>query len=511
VTGRPLSLSRGAFLRGLAAAGAGAALGPNLLAPTALAQAPGGPASVLDLHFTVAEQFRPFALIGERFRQVRLRLGGGAARQDAGGGLFKTGVRPVAPFASVIADVGATPAGAVLVGLVRDPAHHVVAVFDAGTDPVNGTVAIEVTAGGVTTRVAEGTADLRGPVRLAFSVQENYVTALVGRVASWTPIVQFRVTELVDLRDPDVLRTYDYGFGARGDGVVALTGLEAGYFGQVGLRDPHVVQFADGRPYIRNGKLYFTATQAGLSFFQAAHWGVWTMDLDDVTRIEQVANLFFARDGLVVGDHAGQVVVDRRDGGFHVAMSSWGTFDFTGVQVRYAHTFEDVLRGVHVIPTEPLPLPTDVSSWDPAMTRIGDRWYVGFVESPYQVPGDFDFHPALARSAPGGSLLELERVGADLTRGETEGIILQRVGRQWTLLASDGDLRAYPVYDLSMNLLGYLDAPYGTNIPHPQVVPVPDGAGGTTWLLITFDGTQFYEPVLGYGTHGDLIVMRASG
>jgi hypothetical protein len=59
-----------------------------------------------------------------------------------------------------------------------------------------------------------------------------------------------------------------------------------------------------------------------------------------------------------------------------------------------------------------------------------------------------------------------------------------------------------------MRLLGFLDAPYGTNIPHPQIVPVSD-RGRTRYLMITFDGTQYFEPVLGYGTHGDLIVMRA--
>ena len=55
----------------------------------------------------------------------------------------------------------------------------------------------------------------------------------------------------------------------------------------------------------------------------------------------------------------------------------------------------------------------------------------------------------------------------------------------------------------------FLNAPYGTNIPHPQIVPIPQG-GRTYYLLITFNGTQYYENVLGYGTHGDLIIMRAA-
>ena len=228
------------------------------------------------------------------------------------------------------------------------------------------------------------------------------------------------------------------------------------------------------------------------------------------SRIEQVANLFFARDGLVLGDSAGQIVADERDGGFHVAVSGWGDFAFRGVHVRYVRTFDDILDGVHVLESARMPLPTDVSSWDPSMVRIDDRWWVGFVESPYQDPErGFDFRPVLARGEAGGTLSRLQRVGADLSRGETEGVILQKIGGRWYLLASDGDERQYRVYDLSMRLLGFLDAPYGTNIPHPQVVPVSD-RGRTRYLMITFDGTQYFEPVLGYGTHGDLIVMRAA-
>ncbi len=57
-----------------------------------------------------------------------------------------------------------------------------------------------------------------------------------------------------------------------------------------------------------------------------------------------------------------------------------------------------------------------------------------------------------------------------------------------------------------MKRLGALDAPYGTNIPHPQIVKRPDGG----YLMVTFNGTQYAENVLGYGGHGDVVVMRAT-
>jgi hypothetical protein len=319
-----------------------------------------------------------------------------------------------------------------------------------------------------------------------------------GTGTAWQPLLTERngVRALIDLRVPDVLGRLSYGYGGRGDALLGR--VRAGYFGQAGVRDPHVVQYADGRPVIRGNKLYLTLTNAGLGFFQQAHWGVWTLDLTDPTRLEQVAQLFFARDGVVVGDHAGQIVVDGDE--FVLAMSSWGDFDFAGVRVNYVRTRANVLCGVHVLPTTPLPLPTTVSAWDPAMTRINGQWYVAFVESPAQSPA-FVFHPALAR---GRTLESLSSVGADLTVDQTEGTIIQRIDGQWYVLASDGDARLYKVYDLRMRPQGTLNAPYGTNIPHPMVVRARN-----TWWLLTFDGTQYAEPVLGYGGHGDFIVMTA--
>jgi hypothetical protein len=98
----------------------------------------------------------------------------------------------------------------------------------------------------------------------------------------------------LDLRDVTVLESYNNGFGARAtSGVIVLGGVEAGYYGEAGVRDPHVIQYADGTPYIKDNKLYFTLTNVGLGFFEKAHWAVWTMDLSDYTKIEQVGNIFW--------------------------------------------------------------------------------------------------------------------------------------------------------------------------------------------------------------------------
>jgi hypothetical protein len=385
--------------------------------------------------------------------------------------------------------------GVVVAGLSTAEGDRVLATYRAA----NRSVTIEVRTGGRTSVVRRATADLPERFTLGFAVCENQVTVL-ARTSEWKPLLTERdkVSALVDLRVPETLSRYSYTWGVRG-GAAELGAVRAGVFGMTGLRDPHLVQHADGTPYIRDGKVYLTWTCAGLGFFQQAHWGVFTLDLADPTKLEQVAKLFSHRDGLLVGDHAGQLVRDCDR--WHVAMSSWGDFDFNGVHVRHLTTPEDLLSGVHVLETEPTDLPTDVSSWDPGFTRIDGRWVLGFVESPSQDP--FDFHPALSSTSADEPWKGLTKVGAADGLHQCEGPILARVEDRWWFLASDGDARHYPVFDLSMRRVGRLDAPYPTNIPHPQLLRLADG----DWLMISFDGTQYAEKTMGYGGHGDVVIM----
>ena len=69
-----------------------------------------------------------------------------------------------------------------------------------------------------------------------------------------------------------------------------------------------------------------------------------------------------------------------------------------------------------------------------------------------------------------------------------------------------GQRRAFPVFDLPMRQVGALDAPYPTNIPWPTLVEVGDGG----WLMVAFNGTPYGGPLLGYGTHGDVVLLRST-
>jgi hypothetical protein len=453
---------------------------------------------MFDLPFTIEHRYRPFALVTPGFTDVSQD----SARELTG--LTLAEGSPPAPFAAVEVDVAPGSDGVVVAGLATAGDEHLVAFYDRPGRQAG----IEVRRGGDTHVLAttDEPVELPEAFTLGFVLCENQVTVLVDDGDGWEPVVTEReaISATVDMRVPTSLSAYRYAWGARPEsGTVRAGAVRAGLFGMAGIRDQHLVQHADGTPYVEDGKAYFTATCAGLGLFQQAHWGVFTLDLEDPTRFEQVAQLFFRRDGLLLGDHAGQIVRDDQSDRWLVATSSWGDFSFDGVHVRHLETDVDVLHGVHVLETQPTPLPTEVSAWDPGLTRIDGRWYVSFVESPSQDP--FDFHPALAAASQGAQWHNgLELVGAAIDLHQCEGPIIARVEDSWWLLASDGDNRVYPVFDLTMRRVGELDAPYETNIPHPQLLPHDGG-----YLLVTFDGTQYAEELLGYGSHGDVFVMRS--
>ena len=537
------------LLKGAGAAGLGATLGYGLLADRALGQT--AALDPRDLTFEVLAQYRPFRVVSQAgteldetfdepglqgYRLLRPAPEGRRGRATVSGGslsvtdeeafssLFVTRSAPVAPYAAVeveVASLSGAPGNqdTVSAGLVRDEENWVLASFNAATS----TVAVEVSVDGRVSTLNEATVeDVAAPMRFAFVLNENLVTALVNTGAEgddqfggWRPLLRSNVAAEIDLRDPEVLPRHAFAFGVRAtSGTITLDGVRAGYWGEAGVRDPHVVTFADGTPYIVDDKLYLTLTNAGLGFFQAAHWGVYTLDLNDLESpdaLQEVGKIFFQRRGRLVGDHAGHLVYDDRIDGFRVLASTWGTFTGNGVRIT-SSTFRGSLSEVRVIrEPELLQLPTRYSRWDPHLTRINGRWHVAFVESPTQTP--FRFYPALAR---GTTLENLRLVGRDTSRTETEGMVIQRFGGRWYVLCSSSEREGtsesgeYRIYDLRMRFVGFLNAPHPTNIPHPMVQPVPIVEDGRTrYLLVTFNGTQFYEPVLGYGTHGDFFVMQA--
>ncbi len=441
---------------------------------------------MLDASFRVVNRIRPFALVAPGFEVVD-----GVPVTAAPAGLTLGTGGPAAPFAAV--ELHDLPRGAAArLGLATPAGDHVLVRWD----PDAGRLRIEVRAGDRTRTVARRCRPRADRMSVAFVLCENHVTGLVDAGDGWWPVLSHRVG-LLDLRDPTVLGRHRYAWAAG-----AASTVRAGLFGMAGLRDPHLVQERDGSPYVRDGRVFVTWTCAGMGGFRQAHWSVWSLDPADPAGMRVESMIFSRRGGRVLGDHAGQLV---RDGDrWLVAVSSWGDFAPGSIHVRHTSTTADLLRGVHVLDTEPLVLPTTDGTWDPALTRHGGRWVVAFVESPSQAP--FRFHPAVAATTSDRWTQDLRLQSRVEGMDHGEGPVLVEEDGQLRLLASDEDRKVYPILDLDGRELGRLDASYGTNIPHPQVLPDP--AGGH-WL-VTFDGTPFGRRRLDYGTHGDVVLMHSS-
>ncbi|WP_418057805.1 hypothetical protein [Pimelobacter simplex] len=354
------------------------------------------------------------------------------------------------------------------------------------------------------------------PDRLGLTLTGSHLAVLTHEKERW--VVRGRI----DLRTsggPDT-RDADWIGALRGAGSGAVTGVRTGPFGQLGLRDIRMVSHADGTPYRTGGAVLLTATSAGPGFFDTAHTSLWALTPDD--RVEHRADLFFGRPDRpgVYGDHATHLL---RDGDrWLVATSTWSDFPADkkervpgALRVTLAESSADLTTGRHVLATRELALPTapgvpSVGTWDPHLVRdpATGTWLVGYVSA----RRFFDFHPVLAA---GPSLDDLTLRGAATDRRATEGTTLLRVGDTWQVLAGDGrdNPRAtrgrFPIFDTALREQGTVDAPYPTNIPWPTVVPPDPEVGGDTWRLVTFNGHPYGGSLAGYGTHGDVVVMRA--
>jgi hypothetical protein len=430
-----------------------------------------------------------------RLRPVDLIQPGSVRVEQSGAGTVA--MPAVAPY------VAATTPGTEASVALHLGEHRLAAVMD------DGSVSLEVTGSGTLRSRRFHRAD--GPTGLGVTLTGTHVTAWSREASGWVARARHDLRDVVDTRQESALA------GLRVE--LPTAGGVAGDFGQLGLRDIRFVTEADGSPLRTDGALWLTATSAGPGFFDTAHTSVWRLD-PAALDLAHAADLFFRRPDRpgVFGDHATHVVRDA--GRWLVATSTWGDFEQpttragrrtpAGLRVTLAEPAADVdlLRGTHVLDTRELPLPTDgldsIATWDPHLVRRDGGWLVGFVSA----RRFFDFHPALAG---GPSLDDLQLLGAATDRRSTEGTTLVEVGGEMVVLASDGrDSRRgqrarFAAFDLAMRDLGTLDAPYPTNLPWPTLAHLDDG-----WLMATFDGRSAGGSLLGYGTHGDLVVMRTA-
>lgn len=467
--------------------------------------------------FEVATRLRPVAVVGTV-----------AVSEEYDAATPRSASAPTphpAPYAAVEVDLAAdAPPGRLSLALTAPDGVRLVARLE----PKRRDVDIEVTIGGEATvhRSRRHGRAATAPTRVGLALTGTHVSALTEERGQWVVRARVELEELgIDVRDLAWLATLESGWSWSADEPAPVSGWRAGGFGRLGLRDLRLVTQRDGTPYRPDGPggpVLLTATSAGPGFFDTAHTSVWSLD-PRTPELRHLSDLFFERPDAPggYGDHATHLV---RDGDrWLVATSTWGDFDpraeDASMRITLAETDADLLAGRHLLPTRELAVPTEglasVGVWDPHLVHTGTEWLVGFVSA----RRFFDFHPAYAA---GPSLDALTLRGAATDRTATEGTTIVRNDDGWLLLASDGPdnprgRRAqYPVFAIDgatgddLRATATLRAPYPTNIPWPTLVPPAPGVerGAGEWWLVTFDGTRYGGALPGYGTHGDVVLLR---
>ena len=312
------------------------------------------------------------------------------------------------------------------------------------------------------------------------------------------------MAELVDLRRADVLGR------ARATPGVAAPGGGAGAGPRGAVRDDRAARpapgAARGRVAVRrDGRVYLTWTCAGLGFFQQAHWACGRLDLGRPGRLRAGRQLYSRRDGLVLGDHAGQLV---RDGDrWLVATSSWGDFDADG-RPRAAH----LRRPTTCSPACTSSRPSRATSAD-RRGQLGPRAHPDRRPLAARLRGEPQ--PGPVRLPP---CARRDRRPADWTDG------LEKVGRggRPAPVRGPGHRRG------RRRPATCWPATRTTRTTRSSTSPGAGWAGSTRrtrptsrtrsssrtlqagWLMLTFDGEQWHEDVMGYGGHGDVVVMHSA-
>ena len=249
--------------------------------PSAAKQASSAPSqeeAIFDLSFTIESRYRPFELVADEVGSTdapttELQLADRCRRRRSAQS------RPRSPGPRE--------------GFCWGWPSRTVTTSSVGTTPTPAGWG-STSARGVSARtIRRRKVDIPGTLRrLGVALCENRLTVLAESGDSSEPLLTERnkIRALVDMRDAGE------ELGRRRLRLRVWPGLgpaphrrAVGAVRDDGIRDQHLVQHSDGTPYLRDGKAYFTGTCAGLGFFQQAHWGVFTLDLAQPKRLEQVS------------------------------------------------------------------------------------------------------------------------------------------------------------------------------------------------------------------------------
>ena len=251
-----------------------------------------------------------------------------------------------------------------------------------------------------------------------------------------------------------------------------------------GQADPQIVQTTDGKPLIRDGRLYICFTTRGFERIFDSYQGVYSLDLDSFELRLEGAMFFGKGDGIMYGFHATKVVYDTATEQYLVMTT---THEDTHT-LAWATTKADLLHGIHYLECTELDFPHNYTRGAKFNTEDPDFFYdneAGKWRLAYCAIKDGSYVTYLCESDKwNGTYRQI----AESKQNNNTGIRITEVGGRRYVLSGGSETTFY-IYDYpTLEYQGTFQQQYanGGFRGWPTIVPIPYG-NYERYLWITFD------------------------
>lgn len=307
--------------------------------------------------------------------------------------------------------------------------------------------------------------------------------------------VRFHVFNLHDNGKADLLysvendmrqieSTVTHYFGIYTSGEVTLHKAQSLLTSGTGQADPQIVQTTDGKPLIRDGRLYICFTTRGFERIFDSYQGVYSLDVDSYELRLEGALFFGKGDGIMYGFHATKVVFDPEAQEYLVMTT---THEDTHT-LAWARSKADLLHGMHYLECEELDFPHNYTRGAGFNTEDPDFFYdseAGKWRLAYCALKDKSYVTYLCES---DSWNGTYRQIAESKQNNNTGIRITEVGGRRYVLSGGSETTFY-IYDYpTLAYVGTFQQQYanGGFRGWPTIVPLPYG-NYERYLWITFD------------------------
>lgn len=289
-----------------------------------------------------------------------------------------------------------------------------------------------------------------------------------------------------DMRAIDSCITHSFGIytSLPKGGDITLNKAEALLTCGTGQADSQIIQYSDGTPLIKDGRLYLCLTTRGFERIFDSYQGVYSIDLASYeVRLEGA--LFFGKgDGIMYGFHATKVVYDKESNKFMVITT---THEDTHT-LAYCSTSADLLHGVHYLECTELVFPHSYTVNKGFNTEDPDFFYdskAGKWRLAYCALKDKSYVTYLCESDNwNGPYTQI----AESKQNNNTGIRIVSVGGERYVLSGGTDTTYY-IYDYpTLAYEGVFNHQYsdGGRRGWPTIIPIQYG-NYERYLWITFD------------------------